>query len=65
MAAGRVRDPQRNVGRATVLGTLACALVYILGTVAVFGTVPHGSLVAVDGAVRRLGERDLRRPLGR
>jgi APA family basic amino acid/polyamine antiporter len=45
VAAGRVRDPARNVGRATILGTLACALVYILGTVAVFGTVPHGALV--------------------
>jgi APA family basic amino acid/polyamine antiporter len=45
VAAGRVRDPRRNVGRATVLGTLACAVVYILGTVTVFGTVPHLSLV--------------------
>lgn len=45
VVAGRVRDPGRNVGRATVLGTLACALVYILGTLTVFGTVPHGALV--------------------
>jgi basic amino acid/polyamine antiporter, APA family len=45
VAAGRVRDPGRNVGRATVLGTLACAVVYILGTVTVFGTVPHDALV--------------------
>ena len=45
VAAGRVRDPERNVGRATVLGTLACAFVYILGTVAVFGTVAHARLV--------------------
>jgi basic amino acid/polyamine antiporter, APA family len=45
VAAGRVRDPQRNVGRATVLGTLACAFVYLLGTLAVFGTVPHAKLV--------------------
>jgi APA family basic amino acid/polyamine antiporter len=46
VAAARVRNPKRNVGRATVLGTLACALVYLLGTVAVFGTVAHGDLVA-------------------
>jgi APA family basic amino acid/polyamine antiporter len=46
VAAGRVVDPRRNVGRATVLGTLACAAVYILGTVAVFGTVSHDALVA-------------------
>jgi APA family basic amino acid/polyamine antiporter len=45
VAAGRVRHPERNVGRATVLGTLACAVVYLLGTLAVMGTVPHGELV--------------------
>jgi basic amino acid/polyamine antiporter, APA family len=45
VAAGRVRDPERNVGRATVLGTLACAVVYLLGTLAVFGTVPHAELI--------------------
>ncbi len=61
VAAGRVRDPERNVGRATVLGTLACAFVYILGTLAVFGTVAHGKLVGSSRAVHRLGQRDLRR----
>ncbi|MBO1413153.1 APC family permease [Streptomyces sp. FH025] len=44
VAAGRVRDPQRNVPRATIYGTLACAAIYLLGTLAVFGTVPHGQL---------------------
>jgi basic amino acid/polyamine antiporter, APA family len=46
VAAGRVRDPERNVGRATILGTIACAFVYILGTVVVFGTVAHTRLIA-------------------
>jgi basic amino acid/polyamine antiporter, APA family len=45
VAAGRVRNPERNVGRATIFGTLACAFVYILGTIAVFGTVAHAKLV--------------------
>ncbi|WP_458246268.1 APC family permease [Streptomyces sp. MAI_2237] len=45
VSAGEVDDPERNVGRASVLGTLASALVYILGTVAVFGLVPHDRLV--------------------
>jgi APA family basic amino acid/polyamine antiporter len=45
VAAGRVRNPERNVGRATVLGTLACAAVYLIGTLAVFGTVPHAELL--------------------
>jgi APA family basic amino acid/polyamine antiporter len=45
VAAARVRNPRRNVGRATVLGTLACAAVYILGTITVFGTVAHADLL--------------------
>lgn len=44
VAAGRVRDPKRNVGRATMLGTIACAVVYILGTLTVFGTVSNAKL---------------------
>ncbi|MFG2696362.1 APC family permease [Kitasatospora sp. NPDC048407] len=44
VAAGRVRDPKRNVPRATIYGTLACAAIYLLGTLAVFGTVPHAQL---------------------
>ncbi|MEU8760571.1 amino acid permease [Streptomyces sp. NPDC048659] len=45
VSAGEVRDPRRNVGRATVLGTLAAAALYLLGTVAVFGTVAHDKLI--------------------
>ncbi|MFF1374917.1 amino acid permease [Streptomyces sp. NPDC058308] len=45
VSAGEVRDPRRNVGRATIFGTLGAALVYLLGTLAVFGTVAHDKLV--------------------
>lgn len=45
VSAGEVRDPRRNVARATILGTLGAALVYLLGTLAVFGTVAHDKLV--------------------
>ncbi|MFE4520266.1 amino acid permease [Kitasatospora sp. NPDC056783] len=45
MSAGKVRDPERNVGRASVLGTAGAAAVYLLGTIAVFGTVAHQQLV--------------------
>ncbi|MFI6638080.1 amino acid permease [Streptomyces sp. NPDC050504] len=45
VSAGEVRDPRRNVGRATIFGTLAAALIYLLGTLSVFGTVPHEKLV--------------------
>ncbi len=44
VAAGRVRDPAKNVGRATVFGTIACAVVYLLGTLVVFGTVSNKAL---------------------
>ncbi|MFE9401196.1 amino acid permease [Streptomyces sp. NPDC006530] len=46
VSAGEVRDPRRNVGRATILGTLGAALIYLLGTLSVFGTVPHDKLVS-------------------
>src|SRR6476660_1440926 len=44
VAAAKVRDPDRNVPKATVLGTLACAVVYLLSLTAVFGIVPNGEL---------------------
>ena len=45
ITAARVKDPRRNVGRASVLGTAACALLYLLVTAAVMGLVPHHALV--------------------
>jgi len=44
VAAGKVRDPDKNVPKSTVLGTLACAVVYMLSLVAVFGIVPSTTL---------------------
>lgn len=44
VAAAKIKDPERNVPKATVVGTLACAVVYILSTVAIFGLVPNETL---------------------
>lgn len=44
VAAAQVRDPERNVPRSTVYGTLASAAVYMLSLVAVFGILPAASL---------------------
>ncbi len=44
VVAGRVRNPGRNVARATIFGTIGCAVVYILGTITVFGTVSNAAL---------------------
>jgi APA family basic amino acid/polyamine antiporter len=44
VAAGKVRDPDRNVPRATIYGTLATAVVYMLSLTAVFGIVPTSEL---------------------
>ena len=44
VAAAKVRDPDRNVPRATILGTIATAVVYILSLTAVFGIVPTKTL---------------------
>jgi len=44
VAAGEVKDPERNIPRATVYGTLAATVVYILGTIAVMGVIPTETL---------------------
>lgn len=45
VSAGEVENARRTVGRATVIGTIGAALVYLLGTLSVFGTVAHDRLV--------------------
>jgi basic amino acid/polyamine antiporter, APA family len=44
VAAAKVRNPDRNIPRATVLGTIATAVVYMLSLTAVFGIVPSSKL---------------------
>ena len=45
VTAKRVRNPRLNVGRASVLGTAASAILYVLVTAAVMGLVAHHTLV--------------------
>jgi APA family basic amino acid/polyamine antiporter len=45
ITAKRVKNPRVNVGRASLIGTAASALLYVLVTAAVVGLVPHGTLV--------------------
>src|SRR6478736_7810511 len=44
VAAGKVRNPERNVPRSTVLGTLASSVVYLLSMAAIFGILPTSEL---------------------
>jgi len=44
VAAGKVRDPDKNVPKSTVFGTLATAVVYMLSLTAVFGMIPTSKL---------------------
>ena len=44
VAAAKVRNSERNVPRATILGTLGTAVVYLLSLTAVFGIVPTSRL---------------------
>jgi APA family basic amino acid/polyamine antiporter len=44
VAAAKVRDPDRNIPRATILGTLATAVVYMLSLTAMFGILPSSQL---------------------
>ena len=45
VAAENVENPDRNVARATIYGTLIAALIYIMGSMAVLALVPLTSLV--------------------
>jgi basic amino acid/polyamine antiporter, APA family len=45
ITAKRVRDPKKNVGRASLLGTAVSAVLYLLASAAVMGLVPHHDLV--------------------
>jgi APA family basic amino acid/polyamine antiporter len=44
ITARRVRDPRKNVGRASLLGTGASAILYLIVSAAVMGLVPHHAL---------------------
>ena len=44
VAAGRVRDPDRNIPRSTVFGTLATAVVYMLSLTVIFGVLSTSAL---------------------
>jgi APA family basic amino acid/polyamine antiporter len=44
VAAGEVRDPERTIPRATIIGTLAATVVYIVATVAIMGIIPAHTL---------------------
>jgi basic amino acid/polyamine antiporter, APA family len=44
VAAAKVRNPDRNIPRATILGAIATAVVYLLSLTAVFGILPGAKL---------------------
>jgi len=48
--AGDVHEPDKTIPRATVIGTLAAATVYLLSTTAVFGAVERSELERSDAA---------------
>jgi basic amino acid/polyamine antiporter, APA family len=43
--AGDVRDPERTIPRATMLGIVVAVLLYVLGTIVVMGVVPREELI--------------------
>ena len=42
--ADQIEDPQRTIPRATIVGTVLTAIIYILGTVAVMGVMAPAEL---------------------
>ncbi len=60
VAAAIVENPQRNVARATLLGILIAALIYVLATSAIMGVIPneqlrHSSAPFAEAAMRAVG----------
>ncbi len=55
--AGNVKDPEKTVPRATMLGTLITTAVYILGTVVLFGILPAEALSGSPTPFADAGER--------
>ena len=58
--AGSVRDPERTIPRATIIGTVLTAIVYIASTIGVMSLVPPDTLASstapfADGARRLVG----------
>ncbi len=59
--AADIKDPEKTVPKATVIGTLIVALVYIVGTVVLFGVLPMDVLASspspfADAAILVAGE---------
>jgi basic amino acid/polyamine antiporter, APA family len=59
--AGSVRDPERTIPRATVVGTVLTAVIYIVSTIGVMSLVPAEALASstapfADAARRLMGE---------
>ena len=50
--AEEVKDPERTIPRATILGTLVTTVVYIVATVAIIGVLPLGQLADVVEPLR-------------
>ena len=48
VAAAKVRNPDRNIPRATILGTIATAVVYLLSLTVAFGVVPTSTLAKAN-----------------
>jgi APA family basic amino acid/polyamine antiporter len=44
VAGGEVRNPERTLPRATIYGTLAATLLYLIATIAIFGMIPTHEL---------------------
>lgn len=43
--SGNVKNPEKTISRATIIGTLVTTFIYIAGTVAVMGLIPPAQLV--------------------
>ena len=62
--AEEVRDPERTIPRATMLGTVITTVLYIVATVAIMGILPTAQLAGSTSPFADAAAPDLRRRLG-
>ena len=59
VVSARLKDPQRDLGRASLAGVLLSGVVYIAASVAVFGVIPASELAHSNGPFADLAGRVL------
>jgi amino acid transporter len=57
LMGGEIKDPEINIPRSIVVGGAIATLIYILGTISLIVSVPHGTISMISGILQALTEQ--------